>query len=152
METRKYTHGYRKLLAWREAHGLTLAVYQCTKNFPTDERFGITSQLRRASSSIGAQIAEGSRMPTPIHRKLYYDRAYASAAEVDNFLELAKDLQYLDIETYNSLLERVNHTSFLTLKLSQSCTNKPLTIPTEPTIPTLPTKQVYHNHAPEAAR
>lgn len=60
-------------------------------------------------------------MPTAVHRKLYYDRAYASAAEVDNFLELAKDLLYIDEQSYLLLLEKINRLSYLVYRLSDSC-------------------------------
>jgi four helix bundle protein len=121
MEFRTYTGGFRKLIAWQKAHTFTLEIYKVTASFPANEKYGITSQLRRAASSIGAQITEGSRMPTPIHRKLYYDRAYASAAEVDNFLELAKDLGLLAQDTYVQLLEKLNRMSYLVHQLSNSC-------------------------------
>ena len=138
MEYRKFLHGFRKLFVWQEAHKLTLQLYKLTENFPRGERYGITDQLKRASSSIGAQIAEGSRMPTPQHRKLYYDRAYASTAEVDNFLELAHDLQYLGDDAYKVCLEKVNHIAFLLYKLSRSCRVVSKS-PMQPTIPTIPT-------------
>ena len=118
---RRYLKGFRQLIAWQIAHQLTLNIYSAISTFPAQERYGIISQLQRASSSIGAQVAEGSRMPTYAHRKLYYDRAYASTAEVDNFLELAKDLGYLDMQKYKSLLELTNRCSYLVLQLSRSC-------------------------------
>lgn len=116
-----YYNGFRKLVACQRAHQLTLEIYKVTRSFPSDEKFGVTSQLRRASSSVGAQIAEGSRMRTLVHRKSYYDRAYASTAEVDNFLELVKDLSYIDQKIYVSLLEKVNKLAFLVYQLSESC-------------------------------
>ncbi|MBT3835454.1 four helix bundle protein [Candidatus Peribacteria bacterium] len=118
---KKYSDGFRKLIAWQEAHKLTLNIYKITKNFPREEMYGITSQLRRASSSVAAQITEGSRMPTLNHRKSYYDRAYSSVVEVDYFLELSKDLEYLNGENYKELLEKVNRVAYLTKKLSNSC-------------------------------
>lgn len=118
---KKYSDGFRKLIAWQEAHKLTLNIYKITKNFPREEIYGITSQLRRASSSVAAQITEGSRMPTLNHRKSYYDRAYSSVVEVDYFLELSKDLEYLNGENYKELLEKVNRVAYLTKKLSNSC-------------------------------
>ena len=121
MNDGKFHNGFRKLIAWQRSHELTLAIYQITKLFPSDERYGITSQLRRASSSIGAQIAERSRMPTQVHRKIYYDRAYTLAAEVDNFLEVAKDLQYLSTQIYEELLQKINRLSYLVNRLSCSC-------------------------------
>lgn len=146
---------FRQLFAWREAHKLALSIYKSTRSFPSDERFGITSQLRRASTSIGAQLAEGSLMPTMAHRLLYYQRAYASASEVDNFLELSKDLGYLQDEEYKNLLEQLYKASYLLSKLVHS--QKP-TSPTKRTTPTPPHEQsivsptqVSHNHAPIAA-
>lgn len=121
MQTKIFVHGFRKLVAWQRSHEFTLLIYKLTKKFPSEEKYGITSQIRRASSSVGAQIAEGSRMPTAVHRKLYYDRAYASAAEVDNFLELAKDLLYIDEQSYLLLLEKINRLSYLVYRLSDSC-------------------------------
>lgn len=59
-------------------------------------------------------------MKTNAHRSVYYERSYASAAEVDNFLELSLDLKYLTPETYKELLERVNHVSYLLQKLLDS--------------------------------
>ncbi|MDO8469141.1 MAG: four helix bundle protein [Candidatus Peribacter sp.] len=123
----EFQKGFRRLLAWQEAHKLTLGIYRTTTSFPQEERFGITSQLRRAASSIAAQITEGSRMESPKHRQLYYNRAYASAAEVDYFLELSHDLHYLTDEQYNALLDSVNRASFLVHKLSLSCHSSPAT-------------------------
>lgn len=117
----RFENGFRKLIAWQEAHAFTLMMYQATASFPIEERYGITSQLRRAASSIAAQIAEGSRMGTSAHRKSYYERAYASSAEVDNFLQLSHDLHYLSDDKYDSLLKKLNCVSFLAHKLSSSC-------------------------------
>ncbi|MBU0767236.1 four helix bundle protein [Patescibacteria group bacterium] len=120
----KFKNGFRKLIVWQESHKFTLMIYRATLTFPKEEKFGITSQLRRAASSIGAQIVEGSRMSTAPHRKIYYERAYASAAEVDNFLELASDLGYLNEEIYKQLLDQLNCVSFLLFKLIKSCSSK----------------------------
>jgi four helix bundle protein len=122
--SQKYTSGFRKLIAWQKAHEITLDIYRFTRSFPKDELYGITSQLRRASSSIAAQITEGSRMTTMNHRKSYYDRAYASAAEVDYFLELAHDLEFLPAEKYEEFAKKINYVSALVLGLAQSCKNK----------------------------
>ena len=120
MNSTLFCKTFRRLIAWKEAHRLTLDVYRATKIFPSDEKFGVTSQMRRAASSIAAQIAEGSQMPTGPHRTLYYERAYASAAEVDYFLELSKDLGYLETGIYDALLGQVNRVSFLVHRLAQS--------------------------------
>lgn len=136
MEYTVISKTFRQLIVWREAHQLTIAIYRITYTFPKDEKFGIVSQLRRASSSIGAQIAEGSQMPSQAHRKLYYDRSYASAAEVDNFLELSKDLGYLAEETYQKLLSQLNRVSFLLSRLSKSQSS--LSQPSKPSLLSTP--------------
>ncbi len=136
MDYQTISKTFRQLIVWREAHQLTLMVYRTTQSFPADERFGIISQLRRATSSIGAQLAEGSQMPSKQHRKLYYDRSYASAAEVDNFLELSKDLGYLAEETYQKLLSQLNRVSFLLSRLSKSQSS--LSQPSKPSLLSTP--------------
>ena len=117
MNSTAYEKGFRNLIVWKEAHALTLFVYKLSSLFPKSEQFGITSQMRRASSSIAAQLAEGSRMPTMSHRKLYYDRSYASAAELDSFFDLVKDLQYIEENDYRLGIEKINKVSFLLKRL-----------------------------------
>ncbi len=121
MQFRRYQKGFRNLRTWQEAHELTLMIYKVTIYFPKEERFAMVSQLRRAAYSIESQIAEGSCMPTHPHQKSFYDRAYGSCVEVDNFLELAHDLGYLKDDQYQILLKKVNSVAFLTQKLAGSC-------------------------------
>ena len=159
MTYQRFNRGFRKLIAWQESHTLTVSIYKITEIFPSSERFGLISQLQRASSSIGAQIAEGSRMSTAAHRRIYYERAYASATEVDNFLELSLDLHFIAAIQYEQLLERVNRVSYLLHQLIDALDKKPPTLPTVRTLPTLPSPpslhppstQVSRNHAPTAA-
>lgn len=121
MQFRTYNKGFRSLIAWQEAHKLTIIIYQITASFPREEVYGITSQLRRAASSTKAQIAEGSQMSTARHRKLYYERAYASNAEVDSFMKLAKDLDYMNNDKYQNALRQINQLGYLIHKLINSC-------------------------------
>ena len=86
---------YRELNVWKSGHTLTLAVYRQTKSFPKDELFGLTSQMRRAVSSIPANIAErGGRDGDP-ELKRFLDIALGSACELDYFVLLAGELGYL---------------------------------------------------------
>ncbi len=127
----KYQKGFRQLIAWQKAHQLRREIYRITKSFPREELFSVVDQMKRAANSIAAQLAEGSRMPTSAHRKLYYDRAYASAAEVDDFLELSHDLGYITNYQYEALTEHVNKTSMFIYHLSKASTpNTPRTPPT----------------------
>jgi four helix bundle protein len=86
---------FRELLVWQRSHELTLAVYRATKKFPKEELFGLTSQLRRASSSIPANIAEGCGRDGDAELKRFLSISLGSACEVDYHLLLATELGYL---------------------------------------------------------
>ena len=87
---------FRDLEVWKHAHQLTLEAYRQSKNFPPDERFGLTSQIRRCAASIPANIAEGCdrRGDGEFHRFLQI--AMGSASELEYHLLSARDLEYLD--------------------------------------------------------
>lgn len=89
---------FYELDAWKESHRLVVLVYKLVKMFPKEEKFGMIDQLRRASSSITANIAEGFgryHFKDKIH---FYYQSRGSVKEVENFLFLAKDLNYVDIK------------------------------------------------------
>jgi four helix bundle protein len=98
---------FRDLLVWQKSHQLTLNTYRETKSFPNDERFGLTSQIRRSAASIPANIAEGCgrRGNAEFHRFLQV--AMGSASELEYHLLLANDLNYLKAESYNTLNDQV---------------------------------------------
>jgi four helix bundle protein len=101
---------YRTLIVWERAHQFTLDVYRATKTFSADERYGLTSQLRRASSSICANIAEGCGRSSDSDFARFLHIAAGSASEADYHLLLARDLGYLPPRRYdelNSLLTEV---------------------------------------------
>lgn len=91
------------LPVWQKAHQLTLSIYKATKGFPKSEIYGLISQLRRSSSSIGANISEGfSRNSTKELIQFLYN-ARGSCAETLYHLRLSKDLNYLNDMTYQEL-------------------------------------------------
>jgi four helix bundle protein len=94
---------FRKLEVWQIAHLLTLDVYTATKTFPSDERFGLTSQIRRACSSIGANLAEGCGRGSDTDFARFVQIAMGSASELEYHLILAKDLNYLDVKHHERL-------------------------------------------------
>ena len=94
---------FRDLAVWRKSHELTLALYSVTKSFPKEEMYGLTSQIRRASSSIGANIAEGCGKRTDADFGRYLQNAFGSASEVEYLLLLAFDLQYLKKTDFEEL-------------------------------------------------
>ncbi len=86
---------FRRLKVWEKVHLLTLDIYRVTAHFPREETYGLTSQMRRCSASMGANIAEGcgKQGNNELHRFLYI--ASGSASELDYHLLLARDLMYL---------------------------------------------------------
>lgn len=98
---------FRQLRVWEEAHRLTLEVYRITKDFPKEELFALTNQLRRASTSISSNIAEGCGRGSNKDYSHFLQMAIGSAFEVDYQLLLAKDLSYLDKENYSQINEKV---------------------------------------------
>jgi four helix bundle protein len=87
---------FRNLKVWEKAHDLTLGVYGATANFPSHELFGMRSQIRRATMSIPANLAEGCGRGTDPEFRRFVQIAMGSACEVEYFLLLARDLTYLD--------------------------------------------------------
>ncbi|MGD0823872.1 MAG: four helix bundle protein [Terriglobales bacterium] len=87
---------YRDLVVWEKAHRLTLAVYRNTRGFPNDERFGLTSQMRRSSASIAANLAEGCGRRSDGEMGRFIQIAMGSGAELSYHLLLAKDLGFLE--------------------------------------------------------
>ncbi len=94
---------FRDLAVWKRAHELTLALYRVTKNFPKEEMYGLTSQIRQASSSIGANIAEGCGKRTDADFGRYLQNAFGSANELEYLLLLSFDLQFLKKTEFEDL-------------------------------------------------
>lgn len=97
---------FRKLDVWREAHASALAVYSATQTFPSSERFGLTSQMRRSAASVPTNIAEGCGRHTPTDFARFLDIAAGSVSEVDYQLLLARDLGYLAPEAHRKLSDQ----------------------------------------------
>jgi four helix bundle protein len=94
---------YRELIAWQKAMDLVVEVYKATATFPSDERFGLTNQLRRASVSVPSNIAEGQgRGPTQDFVR-FLGIARGSIQEVDTQLILASRLGFLPQDQYDRI-------------------------------------------------
>jgi four helix bundle protein len=98
---------FRQLTVWQRAHELVLNIYKATKGFPADERFGMTSQLRRAAASVPANIAEGCGRTGDAELGRFLQIAAGSASEVEYHLLLSRDLGYLDAKVHVPLERRV---------------------------------------------
>lgn len=93
----------RKIEAWQLADDLVVAVYEATKGFPKEEVYGITSQIRRAETSVGANIVEGSSRESAKDYAHFLQIARGSLAETQYFLHLARRLGYLQPEHASEL-------------------------------------------------
>jgi four helix bundle protein len=94
---------FKDLRVWVKAHELTLCVYRRTHGFPREEMYGLTSQLRRAASSVGANIAEGCGRRSDGEMRRFLQIARGSANEVEHHLLLARELQFLSADDFNDL-------------------------------------------------
>ena len=94
---------FRSLRVWEKAHKLTLDIYTSSKTFPREEMYGLTSQMRRSSASIGMNIAEGCCRKGNIEMGRFLQIAMGSASELEYQLLLAHDLEYLQNPDYEKL-------------------------------------------------
>ena len=99
---------FRTLKVWRKAHELVLAVYRSTSRFPPEERYGLTSQLRRAAVSVPSNIAEGCGREGDRDFARFLSIAGGSASEAEYQLLLARDLGYLSEERHRPLDAQIN--------------------------------------------
>lgn len=86
---------FTDLIAWKEGHELVLMIYDVSKKFPIDERFGLTNQIRRCAVSITSNIAEGFSRSTPKDKNQFYYLSLGSITEMQNQLLIARDLMYI---------------------------------------------------------
>jgi four helix bundle protein len=96
---------FRNLKVWEKAHVLTLDIYKSSKSFPREESYGLTSQMRRSSASIGANIAEGCCRKGDGAFRRFLQIAMGSASELEYHLILAHDLNLLKTPDYQRLVD-----------------------------------------------
>jgi four helix bundle protein len=99
---------FKDLIVWQRAHRLVLSIYKMTLDFPKHELYGLVSQVRRASVSIAANIAESFRRRTPADKARFLSISQGSLEEVRYYLILAEDLQYAKTNELHMLLSEVN--------------------------------------------
>ena len=96
---------FRKLQIWKKSHELTLKIYGLTSEFPREEIYGLTSQIRRACASIPTNIAEGCRRESPAEFRRFLQIAMGSASETEYLILLAHNLKYLNASQYTELTD-----------------------------------------------
>lgn len=94
---------FTDLDAWKEGHKLVLDIYKITKDFPKEEQFGLTIQLRRAGVSFTSNIAEGFSRNSYKEKLQFYSTALGSLTEIQNQLLVAKDIGYITRENFNKI-------------------------------------------------
>lgn len=112
---------YYDLNAWQEGHKLVLLVYKMLKDFPKEERYGLTDQLRRASVSITSNIAEGFSRRSNKEKIQFHAMAMGSLTELQSQLFVARDVQYCQVERFNQIFTQTIVVQRLVNGLSRSC-------------------------------
>lgn len=106
MENKKIK-SFTDLVVWQETHKLVLMIYKTTEDFPIKEQFGLTSQIRRAVTSITSNVAEGFSRQGFKEKLQFYYIARGSLTETQNQLLIARDLNYLDQEEFNKITKQM---------------------------------------------
>ncbi len=101
---------YRKIEAWKLSDDLVVRIYECTRSFPKEELYGLTSQLRRAAYSVPANIVEGAARKTKLDYLHFLHIARASLNETHYFIHLARRLDYLNATEATDLTDHANRT------------------------------------------
>lgn len=115
---------FRQLMVWKKAHQLALAVYKASAVFPNDERYGLTSQLRRASVSIPTNIAEGCGRFTDPDFARFLQIAMGSASETEYQILLARDLDFIPAPEYDKLRKDVEEVKRMLASLLRTLRKK----------------------------
>ncbi len=98
---------FKKLKRWRRSHDLTLRIYELTSQFPREEIYGLTSQIRRASASIPTNIAEGCGREGAAEFTRFLQIAIGSASETEYLIILAHDLKYISDDQYVAVIDTI---------------------------------------------
>jgi four helix bundle protein len=115
---------HRNLIAWQEAMGLTVEIYEATRKFPKEEVYALTSQLRRAAISVPSNIAEGAAGRTTRQFSNFLSNAIGSLNEIDTQMELSLRLGYLPQNDYDRLFGLLDECLALTYGLRKSLKKK----------------------------
>ena len=97
------TYKFESVIAWQKAHRFVILVYKITRHFPDDERFGLTSQFRRAAVSIEANIAEGYKKIGKSEKLRFFNISQGSIEECRDYILLSRDLEFVTEEQYSNL-------------------------------------------------
>ena len=108
---------YKKLIVWQKAHALAVSLYKETSRFPKTEQFNLTSQLRRAATSIPTNVAEGCGKYTQLDFARFLQISLGSSNEVEYLAFLSRELGYINEEEYRNLDSKVNEVKAMLISL-----------------------------------
>ncbi|MFC2136263.1 four helix bundle protein [Bacteroidota bacterium] len=111
---------FKDLIVWQKSHNLTIEIYEITKKFPSEEKFGIISQLRRAAYSVPSNIVEGHSRNSRKEFKHFLAIAKASLMELQYFIILSRDLKYINAAEFNSIDELITEVSKILYSFTKS--------------------------------
>lgn len=113
-------HNFRELKVWQRAMAFTIAIYSESRSWPSDERFGLISQIRRAATSIALNIAEGSGNSSNKEFARFLEIAVRSDYEVMTAIEIARSLQFLSPERSEALLKEADEIAAMLVGLTRT--------------------------------
>ncbi len=116
--------GFEKLDVWQKSRDFTVKIYEATSEFPSTEKFGLVTQMRRASVSVSSNLAEGSSRTSNKDQARFYIMAYSSAVEILNQLIISKDLDFLSEEAYKELRSEIEHVTSMINRLHKATDNR----------------------------
>lgn len=122
-----YIYSFEKLQVWQNARALIKSIYLVTRNYPDDEKFGLTSQMRRCAISIASNLAEGTARKTMKDKSHFTTMSYGSAIELLNQSILSFDLEFIDQHQYNQIRLQVEEITNKLNSLRNSQLNEPTT-------------------------
>lgn len=116
---------FERLVVWQDSRSLAKAIYQLTREFPSDEKFGLVSQIRRAAISVSSNIVEGSYRSSNKDKANFMNMAFGSLMELLSQVIISKDLEYINEEQYIELRSAIEKTSNKLASLSKYFKKKP---------------------------
>jgi four helix bundle protein len=118
-----FEYSFEKLEVWKESMKLVKIIYDVTKSFPISEKYGLTSQLRRATVSISSNLAEGTSRISNKDKAHFTTLSFSSAMEVLNQILIAKELEFLSEEKYLEIRKKISKITNMLNSLRKSQIN-----------------------------
>ena len=119
-----FEYSFEKLEVWKESIKLVKMIYDVTKNFPISEKYGLVSQLRRATVSISSNLAEGTSRISNKDKAHFTTLSFSSTMEVLNQILIAKELEYLSEEKYLEIRKKISKITNMLNSLRESQINR----------------------------